>query len=344
MEAGAALGLALGTDFAAMAADDSPHRSKADARARKFAGAVEALERAEQAIGKPHVEAGAVVAHREARRLAGVANEGDPRRVRVAGVLPGIAEQVLEHHAQQGRVADRDQAGLDLDLDPALRREPAQVFDDVAGEQRQIDRHAGDRLRRELREREQGVDHVVHARGGAEHALEVIDADPAEHRRIVFLDDPREALDDADRRAQVVRDQRAEGLGVAFALQLGNPLARMAQGRAQRALAAQQEGCRDGGADGGDGEQRQDDRDAGPGPDHRGATAAPRRIGSGAVKAGQAAAMRDIDNDCRQGLRSLRFKSSRFAPKIRGAAGAAQPRRPAVPPPAMHPNIESFTL
>ena len=45
----------------------------------------------------------------------------------------------------------------------------------------------------------------------AEHAVEVVVADAVEHAAVVFLQDAREAFDDADRRAQVVRDGVAEG-------------------------------------------------------------------------------------------------------------------------------------
>ena len=108
-----------------------------------------------------------------------------------------------------------DQVGLDQHLDVALGRAAAQVVDDEAGELRQVHRLALQRLRRQLRQREQRVDHVVHARRGAEHAVEMVDADAVEHAAVVFLDDAREALDDADRRAQVVRDGVGEGLLVA---------------------------------------------------------------------------------------------------------------------------------
>ena len=183
VEARAAIRLALGADRPAVAQDDAAHRRQADAGAREFAGAVQALEGAEQAIGEAHVEAGAVVAHREGRRLARMAQEGDPRRRGVAGVLPGVAEQVLEHHAQQRRVAGGGQPGLDLDLDLALGREAPQVLDHVAGQQREVDRRLRQRLRRQPREREQRVDHVVHPRRRAEHAVEVVDADACRARR-----------------------------------------------------------------------------------------------------------------------------------------------------------------
>ena len=123
VKARAAVDLGLGPDLAAMAAHDAPHRRQADAGAREVAGAVQALEHAEQAVGEAHVEAGAVVAHGEACRLA-VAAALEARCcacAALAGVLPGVAEQVLEHHAQQRRVALRLQAGLDRAPRPRAR-------------------------------------------------------------------------------------------------------------------------------------------------------------------------------------------------------------------------------
>ena len=69
-----------------------------------------------------HVEARAVVTHGEDRAgLVQVAEEGDVRVAMLGGVLPGVAEQVLEHHAQERRVAQHLQVGFDLDAHAALR-------------------------------------------------------------------------------------------------------------------------------------------------------------------------------------------------------------------------------
>jgi CheY-like chemotaxis protein len=86
-------------------------------------------------------------------------------RLRVAlAVLPGVAQQVLEHQAQQRGVAMGDQAGFDVDLGrrsgaprrAGRRRRSRQL--------RQVDRLARQRLGRQPRHRQQRVDHQVHAR------------------------------------------------------------------------------------------------------------------------------------------------------------------------------------
>ena len=62
-----------------------------------------------------------------------------------------------------------------------------------------------------LARRQQRVDHAVHARGRGQYPVEVVVANAIEHAAVVFLEDAREALDHADRRAQVVRHRVAEG-------------------------------------------------------------------------------------------------------------------------------------
>jgi hypothetical protein len=87
-------------------------------------------------------------------------------------------------------------------------------------------------------------------------------------------------------------------------------------------------------------EQRQGDEDRAALAGHR---AKGWRAPGDATRTEQAAATRDIDNDCRQRRHAGRFKSGRFAPKMTRAAGAAIPRRPDAPPRAMPSNIENIT-
>ena len=186
----------------------------------------------------------------------------------VRGVLPGVADQVFEQHAQERRIARGEQLRLDLDLDRALRALAAQVVDDKAGDLRQVHRRARERLRRQTRELQQRVDHAVHARRRAEHALEVVVADRVEHRAVVFLDDLGEALDDADRRAQVVRDDVAERgvIGLVGALG-GAHRRRVGEGRGKCVASGRARHVGDGPAPGdeqrGGGADRRGDGDAG---------------------------------------------------------------------------------
>jgi hypothetical protein len=194
-----------------MALHDAPHRGQAHAGARELAGAVQALEEAEQTVRRAHVKARAVVAHHKGRaRTMRHAVQRDVGAQAACAVLPGIAQQVLQHQAQQGGVALGDEARLDLDVGGPFRGAAPQVVHHEAGQLREVHRLAGQRLLRELGQRQQRVDHLVHARGSAEHAVQVVVADPVELAAVVFLDDAGEAFHHPDRRPQIVRDGEAE--------------------------------------------------------------------------------------------------------------------------------------
>jgi hypothetical protein len=118
-----------------------------------------------------------------------------------------------------------------------------QVVGDEGRQLRQVDRLACQRLRRQAGQRQHGVDHLVHARAGGQHAVEVVVAHAVEVPAVVLLDDAREAFDDADGRAQVVRD------GVDQRRRVGSRTVIGAQGQATAAgFVAQQPpaaaGCR----------------------------------------------------------------------------------------------------
>ena len=172
---------------------------------------MQALEDTEQALGKAHVEARTVVADAVGGTAASLARfEADQRLWHLGAVLPGIAQQVFQRHAQQRGVALGHHVGRDGDRHVAFGRAAAQVVDDPAGHLRQVHRLARQRLSGQPRQRQQRVDHLVHARGCGHHPVEVVAADPVERSAVVFLEDAAEALDDADRRPQVVRHGVAE--------------------------------------------------------------------------------------------------------------------------------------
>src|SRR5919108_4536467 len=95
----------LGPDLAAVAVDDALDRGEPDARARELVGRVQPLKRAEQLGRVGHIEAGAVVAYVK-RPPPVVCRDADVhmRGRALARELPGIAEQVLQHDAQQSRI------------------------------------------------------------------------------------------------------------------------------------------------------------------------------------------------------------------------------------------------
>src|SRR5262245_56745594 len=101
----------LGPDAPPVSTDDPLDRRQTDAGALELLGRVQALERGEQLVRIAHVEPRAVVAH-EVRGLAvdDRPTELDARAVAVAGELPGVPEQVLQHRPQQARIAGCRQA------------------------------------------------------------------------------------------------------------------------------------------------------------------------------------------------------------------------------------------
>src|SRR5881409_879722 len=94
-EGGAAAGFAVGPDRAAVTRDHTVYVGQADARAFELGRRVQALEHAEQLARVVHVEADAVVAHKE--RVGAIVEsvaELDPRVGFLAAELGGVAEQV----------------------------------------------------------------------------------------------------------------------------------------------------------------------------------------------------------------------------------------------------------
>src|SRR5688500_17994525 len=100
--------------------DHALHRGQAYPGAAELLRAVQPLERTEQLVREAHVEAGAVVAHEEYAALA-VAHGADldPRMLDARRELPGIANQVVEHDAQQLRIGIGVQAIPDVGIDLA---------------------------------------------------------------------------------------------------------------------------------------------------------------------------------------------------------------------------------
>src|SRR6267143_476607 len=140
VERGPLLDRPLAPHPATVAADDAAHRRQSDSRALELAGGVETLKRPEQLVGVRHVEPGPVVPHVIHRpRLVPSDPEFDARPGMLGGVLPGVAQQVLEDQAEQSRVTvDLDSRGDD-ELDLTLRVTVLQVRGDGVGEIAQVD-------------------------------------------------------------------------------------------------------------------------------------------------------------------------------------------------------------
>ena len=138
-ESGALAWLGFRPDTAAMAVNDPRDGGQADAATLEFFGFVQALEGREDAVGVLHVEADAVVAHEEyPLSIDCFAAEFDLRRGFLAGVFPGVLQQVLHHDAQQLRVAEGRAAIFDRYLDGVGGRALLQFAEDIVCQLAQI--------------------------------------------------------------------------------------------------------------------------------------------------------------------------------------------------------------
>ena len=108
IKAGAFSHRPLGPHPPAVAVDDALDVGEPDARALELGAAVQALEDAEEPVHVAHVETYAVVSDRkdDLMAVAGCANFDSGPTIR-AGVLEGIADEVLEHEPHELRVSLR---------------------------------------------------------------------------------------------------------------------------------------------------------------------------------------------------------------------------------------------
>ena len=126
--------------------------------------------------------------------------------------LRGVAEQVLQHQSQQRRVAIGLKPGRDDELDRPRGLSDAHVVAQIVGQfacdLRQVDTLARQLAARHARQIKQRVDHRVHALAGGNDAAQVVAAQIVERLTavaVVFEHDRRETIDNAQRRAQIVR-------------------------------------------------------------------------------------------------------------------------------------------
>ena len=91
----------LRPDPPAVAPDDAVHRGEADAETRVCLDAGKPPEWDEEVIGVRHGEAGAVVPDETGSLAVDFRlSELDDRLLPDAGILPGVAEEILQNHLQ----------------------------------------------------------------------------------------------------------------------------------------------------------------------------------------------------------------------------------------------------
>lgn len=100
-----------------MPPDDALHGRESHSGARKFRRAMKPLKRAKKLFRICRIEPRAVVLHEENHAVAlALRAELNPRALVPRTIFPGVSKQVIQHHAQETRVAVRPQAVSDNPL------------------------------------------------------------------------------------------------------------------------------------------------------------------------------------------------------------------------------------
>lgn len=109
-------------DLAAVPVDHPGHGREADAAAREFLDVMEPLEGAEELPAIVRIESRAVVSDDEGRTFrCRNLGELDLRRRPLIREFPGIAQQVLEHGAEQRGIAEGLKSRVDAQVEVAFR-------------------------------------------------------------------------------------------------------------------------------------------------------------------------------------------------------------------------------
>ena len=139
--------------------------------------------------------------------------------------LPGVAQQVLEHGADQLRVGPADEARRHVH-DHIARRVPfAQLGDERCCQRREVDLLEVHLVPVEPGELEESVHQPGHVVGRSLDAAQVASAGVVQRLAVVLQQDLAEPIERAERRAQVVGDRVGERLELAVRrLELRRPL------------------------------------------------------------------------------------------------------------------------
>src|SRR5438552_9025777 len=235
-------GSADGPHPSAVPGHDALDGGQTDPDPRELVLAVQTLERPEQLVRVRHLEPRPVVPDKigPLARLLGE-TELDPGRGALAGELPRVPDQVLQGRAQERRIARHDGSSGDHALHLTSGIAGTQLPDDFVREEAEVDAPVPDLRARHAREIQESVDEVAHPDGRPDDPLERVLARLAETVGAILRQRPAEALDAAQRRAQIVRD----GVGERLELLVGDPelggalgdaLLELVAGAPQRAL------------------------------------------------------------------------------------------------------------
>src|SRR3989442_4342578 len=210
VEGGAAVDRPLGPHVPTVPLNDPLHDGETHPGALELLGAVKPLEDLEQLVGKARVESHTIVAD-EVRRCGSLgAPDLDRRLAHTLAELEGVADQVDEELLQHPAVAAGRRQVADADRDEAVGLRPLQRLADGPGARAHVARHAFELLAAEPREGEQVVDEPPHLPHVVANDPEEALAIRIEGARMLLREQPGEAVDGPQRRAQVVRHGVAE--------------------------------------------------------------------------------------------------------------------------------------
>src|SRR5450759_1117622 len=198
--------------LAAVAADYALDVGEADAGPLVLL-AVQSLEDLEQLVRVRHVESRTVVPHLVHVVFAGGRpGDGDDRRVGARGKLDRVGQQVREDLAKQQPVTTGDRQPLAREPDRGTGVGSKRLLERFFRKARHVDLGDAQFLPAQPRKREQALDEVAHVRGVLDDDVEEPCGLLIEAPAVVLDYYPRELLDRAQRRTQVVGDRVAEGL------------------------------------------------------------------------------------------------------------------------------------
>ena len=189
---------------------------------REAIAIVQPLEGPEQPVDLGHVEPFAVVAHVADPVLTA---EADRALSLVRTVLPGVADQVLQHAFQKLPVTGDHHAFLNAHLDRARHVGHSQVAHDPAGQRAQIDGLQSGLHEPHLREIEHPVQGGLHLLAPADDAADVILASLIQQVRILLQHQLGVAIHHPKRRPEIVGHRVVQKFQLLLALaKLGRPL------------------------------------------------------------------------------------------------------------------------
>src|SRR3984893_16973362 len=147
----------------AVAIHDPVYRGEPDPCSLEFRLCVQALEWAEELFGILHVKTRSVVTNEEhSDSFLLVCPDLDPSRRDLRRKLPGVPEQVVEHHAHEPAVCLHQELIFDAPLDLPIGVLLLQPLSDTAGDAGEINRIATEIGAANLGEQQEVVDEFAH--------------------------------------------------------------------------------------------------------------------------------------------------------------------------------------